>query len=94
MGTAFCELLWISYLLGEFGISVSAPFPFHCDDKAAIQISENPIFHERTKHLDIDCHVIRDHFKCGFILPRHIPSQLQVADMFTKSLPVASLFSF
>ncbi|KAK4410117.1 Copia protein [Sesamum angolense] len=45
-----------------------------------------------TKHLDIDCHLVHDHFKRGFILPRHIPSAQQVADLFTKGLP-AALFS-
>ncbi|KAK4410398.1 Retrovirus-related Pol polyprotein from transposon RE2 [Sesamum angolense] len=90
MGTTVCELLWISYLLHEFSISVTSPIPFHCDNKAAIHITENPVFHERTKHLDIDCHLVRDHFKRGFILPRHVPSHQQVADMFTKSLPAVS----
>ncbi|KAL0456740.1 UNVERIFIED_CONTAM: hypothetical protein Slati_1013200 [Sesamum latifolium] len=77
MGSTVCELLWISYILQEFGISVSSPIPFHCDNKTAIHITENPVFHERTKHLNIDCHLIRDHFKRGFILPRHIPSAQQ-----------------
>ncbi|KAK4411628.1 Retrovirus-related Pol polyprotein from transposon RE1 [Sesamum angolense] len=91
MGTTVCELLWISYLLHEFGISVTSPIPFHCDNKAAIHITENPVFHERTKHLDIDCHLVRDHFKRGFILPSSpCSSQQQVADMFTKSLPAVS----
>ncbi|KAL0387396.1 UNVERIFIED_CONTAM: hypothetical protein Sradi_2621400 [Sesamum radiatum] len=95
MGSTVCELFWISYILQEFGISVSSPIPFHCDNKAAIHITENPVFHERTKHLDIDCHLVRDHFKCGFILPRHIPSAQQVVDLFTKTLPArfSRLFS-
>ncbi|KAL0387558.1 UNVERIFIED_CONTAM: putative mitochondrial protein [Sesamum radiatum] len=50
MGSTVCELLWISYLLGEFAIAVDSPIPFHYDNKAAIHITRNPIFHERTKH--------------------------------------------
>ncbi|KAK4395703.1 Copia protein, partial [Sesamum angolense] len=46
-------------------------------------------FHRLTKHLDIDCHLVHDHFKRGFILPSHIPSAQQVADLFTKALPAA-----
>ncbi|KAL0347878.1 UNVERIFIED_CONTAM: Retrovirus-related Pol polyprotein from transposon RE1 [Sesamum calycinum] len=69
-----CELLWVSYILGEFGIPLVTPIPFHCDNKAAIHITENPVFHERTKHLDIDCHLVRDQFKHGFILPTHFQS--------------------
>ncbi|KAL0413270.1 UNVERIFIED_CONTAM: Retrovirus-related Pol polyprotein from transposon RE1 [Sesamum radiatum] len=87
MGSTVCELLWISYILQEFVFSVPAPIPFHCDNKATIHITENPIFHERTKHLDIDCPLVRDHFKLGFILPQHVPNQQQVADLFTKALP-------
>ncbi|KAL0411028.1 UNVERIFIED_CONTAM: Retrovirus-related Pol polyprotein from transposon RE2 [Sesamum latifolium] len=89
MGSTVCELLWIGYILAEFGISLDSPIPFHCDNKAAIHITENPVFHERTKHLDIDCHLVRDQFKRGFILPQHVSSQHQPADLFTKSLPAS-----
>ncbi|KAL0438883.1 UNVERIFIED_CONTAM: Retrovirus-related Pol polyprotein from transposon RE2 [Sesamum latifolium] len=90
MGSTVCELLWISYILAEFGVSIASPIPFYCDNKAAIHITENPVFHERTKHLDIDCHIVREQFKLGFILPQHLPSQQQVADLFTKCLPAPS----
>ncbi|KAL0421082.1 UNVERIFIED_CONTAM: Retrovirus-related Pol polyprotein from transposon RE2 [Sesamum latifolium] len=63
MGSTVCELLWIGYILADFGISLDSPIPFYCDNKAAIHITENPVFHERTKHLDIDCHLIRNQFK-------------------------------
>ncbi|KAL0301404.1 UNVERIFIED_CONTAM: hypothetical protein Sradi_6417200 [Sesamum radiatum] len=89
MGSAVCELLWVSYILGEFGIQLVTPIPFHCDNKAAIHITENPVFHERTKHLDIDCHLVHNQFKHGFILPQHISSQHQVVDLFTKTLHAA-----
>ncbi|KAL0446187.1 UNVERIFIED_CONTAM: Retrovirus-related Pol polyprotein from transposon RE1 [Sesamum latifolium] len=93
MGIAVCELLWISYLLTEFQVPISLPIPFWCDNKAAIHITENPVFHERTKHLDIDCHLVRDQFKRGFITPLHISGKEQPADLFTKSLAPPA-FSF
>ncbi|KAK4397509.1 Retrovirus-related Pol polyprotein from transposon RE2 [Sesamum angolense] len=50
-------------LLRDFQIPVATHIPFLCDNQAALHITANPIFHERTKHLDIDCHVIRDKYK-------------------------------
>ncbi|KAL2227974.1 UNVERIFIED_CONTAM: Retrovirus-related Pol polyprotein from transposon RE2 [Sesamum indicum] len=89
MATTACELQWISYLLRDFGVTVSTPIPFHCDNQAALHIMANPVFHERTKHLDIDCHVVRDLYKFGFLLPVIVRSKEQVADLFTK--PLSSL---
>ncbi|KAL0285786.1 UNVERIFIED_CONTAM: hypothetical protein Sangu_2764400 [Sesamum angustifolium] len=87
MGTMVCELLWISHLLGDFGVPILSPIPFYCNNKAAIYITEILIFHERTKHLDIDCHLVREHFKQGFILPSHIFSPQQPVDQLTKAIP-------
>ena len=86
LASTVCELLWISYILCDFDITVPLPIPLWCDNQAAFHIVANPVFHERTKHLDIDCHLVCDQFKLGFIHPQHIPSRLQVADLFTKAL--------
>ncbi|KAL0307505.1 UNVERIFIED_CONTAM: Copia protein [Sesamum calycinum] len=92
MGSTVCELSWVVYLLHDFGISIPTPIPFLCDNQAALHIVNNPIFHERTKHLEIDCHIVRDKFKSGLIAPSHVPSKAQLADIFTKSLPASSFF--
>ncbi|KAL0320491.1 UNVERIFIED_CONTAM: hypothetical protein Sradi_5310600 [Sesamum radiatum] len=87
MGTTVCELTWIVYLLPDFGVQIPTPIPFLCDNQAALHIVANPVFHERTKYLEIDCHLIRDKFREGLITPSHVSSRNQLADIFTKSLP-------
>ncbi|KAL2232706.1 uncharacterized protein LOC110011581 [Sesamum indicum] len=92
MGSTICELTWMVYLLMDFGISAPTPIPFSYDNQAALHIVNNPVFHEHTKHLDIDCHIVRDKFKSGLINPVHVPGKARLADFFTKSLPAPSFF--
>ncbi|KAL0365212.1 UNVERIFIED_CONTAM: Retrovirus-related Pol polyprotein from transposon RE2 [Sesamum angustifolium] len=93
MAATVCELQWISFLLRDLCVPVATPIPFWCDNQAALHITANPVFHERTKHLDIDCHVVRDQYKAGFISPSFVSSKLQLADLFTKTLPAVSFTS-
>ncbi|XP_020549893.1 uncharacterized protein LOC110012101 [Sesamum indicum] len=89
MGSAVCKLLWITYILCAFQVSFRIPVSFWCDNQAAIHITANPVFHERTKHLDIDCHVVCDQFKLGLIQPTHVPGHNQLVDLFTKASSAA-----
>ncbi|KAL2240102.1 UNVERIFIED_CONTAM: Retrovirus-related Pol polyprotein from transposon RE1 [Sesamum indicum] len=59
MGTTTCELIWIHSLLKELKINVQTPIPLYCDNQAALYITANPVFHERTKHIEIDCHLVQ-----------------------------------
>ncbi|KAL2252650.1 UNVERIFIED_CONTAM: Retrovirus-related Pol polyprotein from transposon TNT 1-94 [Sesamum indicum] len=86
MAATVCEIVWVNNSLKDLQIQVKTPIPFHCDNKAALHITENLVFHERTKHVELDCHVVRDKFKEGLILPTYLVSKDQVADMFTKVL--------
>lgn len=86
MANAVCELQWVDYLLLDFGIKAPKPIPLWRDNKSALHITANPVYHERTKHIEIDCHVVKEKFKEEFIRSKHIPIQNQVADVFTKSL--------
>lgn len=69
------------------GISHSGPTSISCDNRSAIQIAHNSIFHERTKHIEIDCHFIRQHIASGTVRLLPISSSDQTADIFTKAHP-------
>ena len=96
MAHATCELLWLQQLLTSLHISVTTTAKLFCDNKSAMYIATNPVFHERTKHVEIDCHTVRDQVKKGFIRLMHVASANQHADILTKALqpgPFNSLLS-
>lgn len=86
MAMTTCELKWLKGLLSSLGVAHNSPMQLHCDSQAALHIVKNPIFHERTKHIKVDCHLIRDAIVNGSIHPSYVPSHAQLADIFTKAL--------
>jgi len=86
LATATSEVVWLLGLFDELGVRVKKPVSVYCDSKAALQIAANPIFHERTKHIEIDCHFVRDKIKEGKIRTHHIGTKDQEADVLTKGL--------
>jgi hypothetical protein len=91
---ASCELQWLVYLLKDLQVKCVKPPILYCDNQSALHIVANPVFHERTKHLEIDCHFVREKLQQGVfkLLPIHTKSQL--ADFFTKALPPKAFPSF
>ncbi|CAL1392356.1 unnamed protein product [Linum trigynum] len=86
MATAVSELIWLRGLLVELGVPQTQSTPLHCDNQAALHIAANPVFHERTKHVEMDCHFVRERVQSGEILPIKINTRDQLADLFTKAL--------
>ena len=80
------ELLWLKQLLRTFQISLDTTMLL-CDSKSAIQLATNPSCTGRTKHVDIDCHFIREHVDSKFIKLIHVTTKQQLADILTKPLP-------
>lgn len=86
MASIVGEIQWLTYLLRDLHVDFRQPIDLWCDNKAALHIAANLVFHERTKHLEIDCHIVREKSREGMVLPHYIPLQSQLANSFTKSL--------
>lgn len=81
------EITWISQLLRDLNVSQDRATLLLCDNLSAVYLSTNPALHKKSKHFDRDWHYIREQVALGLIETRHIPAELQVADIFTKPLP-------
>nr|GEW56808.1 hypothetical protein [Tanacetum cinerariifolium] len=88
------ETAWIRNLLLEFHASLTTATLVYCDNVSAVYLSTNPVQHQRTKHIEIDIHFVRDYVASGQVRVLHVPSRLQYADIFTKGLPTALFLEF
>ena len=86
MAVATCEIVWILYFLKDIGVNHEKQALLFCDSQAALHIGSNPVFHERTKHIEIDYHVVRDKVLEKVIKLNHVRSNCQLTDLLTKVL--------
>ena len=91
MASTVSKIIWVRWLLSELQVHNPLATPLFCDNQAARHIANNPVFHERTKHVEMDCYFVRERVESKEIIPMNINSRMQVADLLTKGLPAPQL---
>ncbi|XP_019192715.1 PREDICTED: uncharacterized protein LOC109187009 [Ipomoea nil] len=81
------EVTWVVSLLRELGLHSGQPSTLWCDNLGATYLCANPVFHARTKHVEINYHFVRDKVACGECIVNFVSTKDQLADIFTKPLP-------
>lgn len=81
------DTCWIRNLLLELLIPLRSATIVYCDNVSAIYLSGNLVHHQRTKHIEMDIHFVREKVAAGQVRVQHVTSRFQVADIFTKGLP-------
>jgi hypothetical protein len=94
LANATAELMWVQKLLQELGVSHSVVARLCCDNLGAKYLSANPVFHARTKHIEIDFHFVRERVAQKLLDVRFISTNDQLADGFTKPISTAKIKLF
>ncbi len=89
-----CEVVWLQKPLSNLGQSVNAPVVIYCDNISSILLANNPVYHARTKHIEVHYHFIREKNLVKEIDLIHVSTEDQVVDIFTKALGTNKLKKF
>jgi len=91
---AVAEATWLRQLLLELHTPLRRATLVYCDNISAVYMSSNPVQHQRTKHIEIDLHFVRERVTLGHVKVLHVPTSSQYADIFTKGLPSTVFVEF
>jgi len=86
MTNGLCEILWIKGLLKELGYPMEIEIKMYCDNKVAIVITNNLVQHDRTKHVKVDRHFIKQKLDEKTVIFSFVKSEDQLVDMLTKTV--------
>lgn len=87
------EIVWIKQLLHDITIPIKTTHVLHCDNQSALALVSNPVLHSRAKHIEIDCHFVREQVTKGIIKLASVTSEDNVADLLTKDIGSAQFDS-
>ncbi|WJZ83191.1 hypothetical protein VitviT2T_002894 [Vitis vinifera] len=91
MAHTAAELTWMSFILNDLHIPLASTPTLYCDNTSALHMTINPVFHARSKHIELDYHFVRERVALGLLVTQHISIEKQVADLFTKPMPKKTL---
>ena len=92
VANAVAEVSWLRQLLAELHAPVNRAALVYCDNISTVYMSSNPVQHQRTKHVEIDLHFVRERVATGVVRVTHVPTSSQYTDIFTKGFP-SSVFA-
>ncbi|CAL1413437.1 unnamed protein product [Linum trigynum] len=90
LATVASEVIWLQSLLQEMGMQLPQPPTLWCDNLGARYLAHNPVFHSRSKHMEIEFHFVRDRINKQQLRVHYLPADEQLADVLTKALPRGS----
>ena len=93
LANATAEIIWLRSLLQELHVLQDSPPILWCDNIGATYLSSNPVFHARTKHIEVDYHFVREQVAQKLLQIKFVSSKDQLADVFTKPLPLPAFQS-
>ena len=94
VANAVADACWLRNLLLKMDFCIPQATIVYCDNISAVYLSSNSVQHQRTKHIEIDIHFVREKVQMGQVRVLHVPSEVQYADIFTKGLPTILFNNF